>query len=208
MVANLCGWGLGDGIANPIDPHWPGDVLDLLLTQIVKSKWQPVANVVIDCIRNEHSTGVGQRFDPSSDINPVAIEVVVLDDHVAKIDANTELDAVIGSDTSVPLKQCLLHLDPAAYCINAARKFHQHAVPGGLHDLATMFGNFRIDKFAAESFETFKRAFLIRAHQPRISGHICGEDGSETAGLAHPISPVASRRPERRRARSSGVEES
>jgi hypothetical protein len=103
MVANLCGWGLGDGIANPIDPHWPGDVLDLLLTQIVKSKWQPVANVVIDCIGNEHSTGVSQRFDPSSDVDAISKEIVALDDHVAEIDADAQFDATIGSDPGVPL---------------------------------------------------------------------------------------------------------
>jgi hypothetical protein len=35
------------GVANPVDPHWPGDVLDLVLAEILKRKRQPVADVVV-----------------------------------------------------------------------------------------------------------------------------------------------------------------
>src|SRR5205809_2756363 len=35
-------WRLGSGVANAIDPHWPGNVLDLLLAQILKDKAEPV----------------------------------------------------------------------------------------------------------------------------------------------------------------------
>jgi hypothetical protein len=38
---------------------------------------------------------------------------------------------------------------------------------------------------AAQRFGAFERAFLVRPHQPRIPRHIRGEDGGETAGLAH-----------------------
>src|SRR5215471_8869251 len=33
--------------------------------------------------------------------------------------------------------------------------------------------------------EPFVRPFLILTHQPRIAGHIGGEDGGETAGRGH-----------------------
>ena len=44
--------------------------------------------------------------------------------------------------------------------------------------------------------ETFVRAFVIRARQPRIPSDISGEDRGEAAGLAHVVSPAARRRPD------------
>jgi hypothetical protein len=48
-----------------------------------------------------------------------------------------------------------------------------------------MLGNLRIDEVAAQRFEAFERALLVRPDQPRIPRHIGGEDRGETAGLAH-----------------------
>jgi hypothetical protein len=45
---------------------------------------------------------------------------------------------------------------------------------------------------------------LVRPHQPRIPGHISGEDRGETAALAHGASPAARRKPERKSSRWSG----
>ena len=38
-----------------------------------------------------------------------------------------------------------------------------------------------IDQVAAQRFEAFERALLIRPHQPRIPRHISGENRSEAA---------------------------
>src|SRR4029077_13820907 len=67
-----------------------------------------------------------------------------------------------------------------------------------------VLGDLRIEELAAQRFEAFERALLVRPHQPRIRRHIGGEDRSETAGLAHSFPPIASRRPERYSSRCSG----
>ena len=155
-------------VANPVDPHRPGDVLDLLLAQILEDEGQPVAHVVVDRIGDEHPAGIGQGFDPRGDVDAVAIEVVALDDHIAEIDADAQLDAVVRRDARVPLGHRLLHLDGAAHRIDDAGKFHQHAVAGGLDDAAVVLGDLRIEELAAQRFEAFERALLVRPHQPRI----------------------------------------
>jgi hypothetical protein len=48
-----------------------------------------------------------------------------------------------------------------------------------------VLGDLRIDELAAQRFEAFERAFLVRPHQPRIPRHIGGEDRGETAGCGH-----------------------
>ena len=108
-------------------------------------------------------------------------------------------------DTSIALGHCLLHRDSAAHRIDDAGKFHQHAVTGGHDDAAVVLSDFRIDEFAAQRFEAFERAFLVRSHQTRIPRHIGGEDRSKAAGLAHSASPVASRRPDKYSSRCAGL---
>ena len=59
-------------IVNPVHPHSSGDVLDLVLAKILKGEGEPVAHVVMHCIGDEHSAGLGQGFQPGRDIHPVA----------------------------------------------------------------------------------------------------------------------------------------
>jgi hypothetical protein len=160
-------------------------------------KGQLVAHVVMNRIGDKYPAGIGQGFDPCGDVDAIAIEVVVLDDHVAKIDADAQFDAGVSTDAGVPLGHRLLHRDGAAHRINDARKLDQHAVAGGLDDAAAMLGYLRVDELMAQCLEAFERAFFVRSHQPRVARHIGGEDRGETARLAHVSSPAASRRPER-----------
>jgi hypothetical protein len=138
------------------------------------------------------------------DVDAVAIEIVALDDHVAQIDADAQFDAVVRRDTRVPLGHRLLHRDRAAHRVDDARKFHKHAVAGGLDDAALVLGDLRIEELMAQRFEAFERAFLVRPHQPRIPRHIGGEDRGETAGLAHVALFIANRKPENSSSRSLG----
>ena len=58
-------------------------------------------------------------------------------------------------------------------------------VAGGLEDAAAVSGDRGVDERLAMGFEAFVRAFLIRAHQPRIAGYIAGENCGEAADRGH-----------------------
>jgi hypothetical protein len=45
-----------------------------------KDKGQPIADVIVHRIGDEHPAGIGERFDPCGDVDAVAVEVVTLDD--------------------------------------------------------------------------------------------------------------------------------
>ena len=47
---------------NPVDPHRAGNVLDLLLAQILEGKGQPVAHLIMNRIGDEHPAGIGQEI--------------------------------------------------------------------------------------------------------------------------------------------------
>jgi hypothetical protein len=46
---------------------------------------------------------------------------------------------------------------------------------------AVVFGDFRVDQFAAMNLEPLVGTFLVGAHQARIAHHIGGEDRSQTS---------------------------
>ena len=117
-------------------------------------------------VGDKHATCIGQGFDPSGDVDAVAIKVVALDDHIAEIDADAQFDAVARRDIRVPLGHRLLHRDRAAHRIYDAGKFHQQTVAGGLDDAPVMGGDLRIDQLAADRLEPCQRPLLIRSDQP------------------------------------------
>jgi hypothetical protein len=62
-----------------------------------------------------------------------------------------------------------------------------------LYDATVMLGDFRIEKLAAQRFEAFERALLVRSHQPRIPRHIGGQHRGEPPldpCLRHRCAPV------------------
>jgi len=136
-------------------------------------------------VGDEHPAGIGERFDPGGDVDAVAVEVIALDDDIAEIDADAQLDAAVRADAGVAFGHRLLHRDGAAHRVDDAGKFHQQAVAGGLDDATAVFGNLRIEELAAQRFEAFVSALLIGAHQPRIAGDIGGKDRGEAADRSH-----------------------
>src|SRR5262245_19932887 len=114
--------------ADPIDAYRPGDVFDALLAEIVESKAQPVAYLLVHRARDQYRSRLGQGFEPRRDINAITVEVLAVDDHVAEIDADAELDAHVGRFGRIALGHSALHLDGAAHGIDDAGKFHQHPV--------------------------------------------------------------------------------
>ena len=81
-----------------------------------------------------------------------------------------------------------LHVDGAAQCVDHTAELDQQPVAGGFDQAATMLDDFWIKEFAAQRSKAFEGAALIGANQPRVAGHIGGEDGGEAADRRH-VSP-------------------
>jgi len=163
------------------DPHRPCDVLDLLLTQILESDVELVAYLIAHNAVDANSARLGQRFKTRGDVDAIAENVVVLDDDVAEIDADTEYDPLILRRCSVPLGHPALHRDRAGDGLNDARELDQDAVTGGLDDAAFVLRDARIDQVAAVASKTGKSPNLVLAHEAAVADDISGEYGREPA---------------------------
>src|SRR5690242_4147182 len=123
--------------------HRPGDVLDLLLAEVLEGNVELVAHLVAYDAADADAARRGEAFESRRDIDAVAVDVVLVADDVAQIDPDPKLDAFRGRHFRVPLGHGLLRLHRAAHRLDDARKLDQHTVPRGLDDAAAMLGDFR-----------------------------------------------------------------
>src|SRR5215813_6266647 len=79
-------------VANPVRPHWSGNVLRLLLAQILEGVIQPIAYLVANNPADTDPPGFGQRLQPRRYVHTVAEDVLFLDNHVTEVDAHAKPD--------------------------------------------------------------------------------------------------------------------
>src|SRR5262249_9035442 len=122
-----------------------------------------------------------QSLQTRSDIDAVAVNILVVDDDVTDVETDAKLDTPFRRDLGVALGDLPLDVDRAAYRIDDAGKLDEDAVACGLHDAPGVLRDFWIDDRAPVVLECGQRAFLIHAHQPRIACDIPRENGREAA---------------------------
>jgi hypothetical protein len=67
----------------PVNPHWPRNVLDCPLAEIVEAEPELVEHLVAHIGRDADAARVGDAFEPRRDVDAVAVDVVAIDDDVA-----------------------------------------------------------------------------------------------------------------------------
>jgi hypothetical protein len=152
--------------------HRPGDVLDLLLALVFEGEVELVAYLVAHHPADADAAGLGKRLQPRGDIDAVAVDVALVDDDVADIDAHAKLDTPVTGRASIAPGHVTLDIDGAAHRINDAGEFDQHPIPGGLDDPAAVFLDLRIDQLAPRRLQRGERSLFVGAHQTAIAGNI------------------------------------
>ena len=127
-----------------IDPDRLGDVLELGRAEIGDREIEPPLHLPIGVLGETDRAGLGDAFEPRGDIDAVAhqIAVALLDD-VAEMNADAELDALLGRHAGVALDHAVLHFDGAAHGVDDAAELDDAAVAGALDDAAVMHGDGR-----------------------------------------------------------------
>jgi hypothetical protein len=69
------------------------DVLDGLLPHVFETKTELVAHLIMYHGGNHDPAGISEGFESRSNVDAVAENIVAIDDNVADIDTDSELDA-------------------------------------------------------------------------------------------------------------------
>jgi hypothetical protein len=164
-----------------IGAHRPGDILQLLLAEVAERDVEPSGAVLLHPRRDADAAGLGQPFQPCRDIDAIAEDVAILDDHVALVNTDPPLDPLVFRGIGISLGHLVLDRNRTCDGLNDAQKLAQDAVAGRLENAALMLGDLRVNQFAAQRLDACQRAGLILTHESAVSRDIGREDGGEPA---------------------------
>ena len=201
---------------HPIGANRIGDVLEALLAQAGKADIHLVHRVIECRAGDADAAGLRHRLQARCDVYAIAVDVVVLDDDVAEIDADAKPDLLGLGGALVAIDHPALDHGSALDGIDDAGKLNQRAVAHQLDHAAVEFLDRRVDQFATAALQALERADLVFAHEAAVANHVgrkyCGKPSLHTCLAPSPSkrlrrqgSPVLSvTRVRDRRARSTG----
>ena len=164
---------------------WLGDILELRGAEIVDFEIEPLLDLTIGVLGKTDRARLGDAFKARGDVDAIAHQIAIaLLDHVANMDADPKLDALLGRQARVALDHAGLHFDSAADRVYDAAKLNDRAVAGALDDAASMKGDGRVDQIAAERPKPRQNAVLVGTGQPAVANDICNQDRCEFSTLA------------------------
>ena len=162
---------------NAVNLHRSRNILKLLVTCVLETDVDLALHVLLHAAGDADATGLSKSLKTCCYVDAVPKNVAVVDDDVADIDADAELDPAIFGNGGVSLGHGALDFHGAAHCIDRTCKLDQRAIACSLDNAAAMFGNLGIDEFASDGLEGCESAFLVNAHQAAVTSNIGREDG-------------------------------
>ncbi len=147
-----------------VDPHRLGDVLDRLRADVVEREIELALDLIEHRAGNAHAARRRERLEPGGDVHAIAEDVVVLDDHVAHVDADAKLDSLVARTVGVVRDDRGLDVERVAHGVDGAGKLDQRAVAGGLDDAPAIRRDLGVQQFAAQRPQPRQGAGLVDAH--------------------------------------------
>ena len=73
-----------------------------MVAHVLERHIDTVANLIIGAAREAYPAGLGKPFQPGRHVDPVALDIVAVDHHVAEIDPEAEYDSLVCRQIGVP----------------------------------------------------------------------------------------------------------
>jgi hypothetical protein len=147
-----------------IEAHWASYVLDVAVSHVLEGAIDPIAHLVAHNPADTDAPRFRQPLQPCRNIDAVAKDVVLFNNHIAEVDPDAEPDPTFFWHVRFAVNHPALDLHGAADGIDDTRKLRKQTVAGVLYDPAPVLGDFRLNQLAKMSLEAFVRSFLIRPH--------------------------------------------
>jgi hypothetical protein len=94
------------------------------------------------------------------------MDVIALDNHVANVDADPEIEPGIVWNFGVTPIQFCLNGETTVHGIYDAGKLDQNAIAHGVDDSATVGGDLRVSQFVVQGLKTRASQLFVGFHQP------------------------------------------
>jgi hypothetical protein len=149
-----------------------GNVLKALLPEILETKVELAIDMLMHGAGDHDPARLGHTLQACGDVDPVAIDIVLRDDDVTKIDSDAISDAPRLIDIFVLFADSFLQFDCTLNRLHDARELHQKAIAHDLDDATAVFADRRLNDFGSLRLKTFEGSPFILLHQPREADDI------------------------------------
>ena len=146
---------------------------------IDKFKIQFVPHLIIGIVGDTDAARLGQHLQAGRDIYTVAIDVAIIDNDIAQVDADTKNNALALGLRKVALLDGFLNFNGVTYRFHNRGIFDQQAVAHCLDHAPVALLQGGIDNFRANGLQIGQRRLFIVLHQPAIADHIRGQNSGE-----------------------------
>src|SRR5215469_7054544 len=99
--------------AHSIGTNRLGYVLDAVAAERAVIEGKLIPDLVVDGLGDADGAGLGKRLEPGRDVDAIAKDIVAVDDHIAEIYPDPQLQAAIRRNRVIDRARCPLHLDRA-----------------------------------------------------------------------------------------------
>ena len=176
-----------------------------MLAQVVVGEVEFRLDVIISLLGDVDATRLGQLLQARRDIDALAVTVIALDDDVAEVDADADIDAAIVGESLIALCHLPLHYDRALQGVDDTGELRQQPVAHQFEDVAVVLLDFRLEQLLAVCPQTFERTRFFLLHEPAVADHVGGKNGRKLA--FHGTSRISNRKQPKRMLQPIGVRE-
>ena len=134
--------------------------------------------MVVDGPGNTYAASLRQFLKSRRGVDPVAVDLAALYDHVPQVDPDTKLHLAVARYSRVSGTQLLLYLHRALHRIHHARELCHQIIPCSIHHPAPV----ALDEVCHDVFACLERSngpFLVLTHEATVTFHVCTEDCRE-----------------------------
>jgi hypothetical protein len=129
-----------------IDADRLTEILYPSLSPVLKRQVGMALQLITDAPADIDLPWLRQAFEPSSNIDAVSVDILIVGDHIAGIYADAKPEAPIGSDPGAQLRQFMLDIERAINRVDCAVELDQEPVSGGADQAAAMLGDLGLDR--------------------------------------------------------------
>ena len=130
--------------------------------------------------------GSAETLQPRRDVDPVAVDLLALDHHVAEVDADAKLHPALGGRLRILGLERGLHIDRALDGIDHAGELGQDAIAGGVYEASVMLLDESSRLSCDERYRVRSVASSSLPHEAAVAEYVGAEYGGELTFHTHP----------------------
>jgi len=144
-----------------IDRHWARNVFDFAVAERLIAIKELVSYLLVDSARDANLARPGNSGETAGSVDAVAVNVVWIRDHVAKIDANPILDPGMPGQRLVALNDVLPDDNAASRGFNGIIENRSKSIGRGFDQPSVVLKNTGLYEFALDLLYSTARFFPI-----------------------------------------------